>query len=172
VSQSVDLPPPRRPLFFPVVIATVLLSIIGMSAGLVLGSRHETQRQTVDQTGYVPTEPTVSPERCPQEMHDTARRVLGRAVELRQVLRVKVPQTGTTVWICADDGGSLYYQANRGGEEQKWIEGETALFLDGVVERDGGYFAKAHDGNTFFVTEDRLEVVRKGQEQSYDVEPE
>ena len=154
------------------VIATVLLSIIGMSAGLVLGSRHEAQRQTVDQTGYVPTEPTVSPVRCPQEMHDTARRVLSRTVELHQVLRVRAEQTGTTVWICADQGGSLYYQANRGGEEQKWIEGETALFLDGVEERDGGYFAKAHDGNTFFVTENRLEVVRKGQMTPYDVVPE
>ncbi|GAA3351362.1 hypothetical protein GCM10020358_80780 [Amorphoplanes nipponensis] len=154
------------------VIATVLLSIIGMSAGLVLGSRHEAPQRTGEQTSYVPTEPTVSPVRCPPEMHDTARRVLGHAVELRQVLRVRVEQTGTSVWICADEGGSLYYQANRGGEEKKWIEGETALFLDGVVERDGGYFAKAHDGNTFFVTESRLEVVRKGQMTPYDVAPE
>jgi hypothetical protein len=41
VDLSDDHPPPRRPLFFPVVIATVFLGIIGMSAGLVLGSRHE-----------------------------------------------------------------------------------------------------------------------------------
>ncbi|GAA3949118.1 hypothetical protein Aau02nite_37880 [Amorphoplanes auranticolor] len=154
------------------VIATVLLSIIGMSAGLVLGSRHQPLQQTVDQTGYVPTEPTVSPVRCPREMHDTALQVLQRSVELRQLLRVKVPETGMTVWICADAAGSLYYQANAGGETEKWIEGETALFLENVVERDGGYFAKAHDGNTFFVTEYRLEVVKKGKKQPYDAVPE
>jgi hypothetical protein len=172
VSQSADLPLPRRPLFFPVVIATVLLSIIGMSAGLVLGSRHQPPQQIADQTAYVPTEPTVSPVRCPQEMHDTALQVLHRTVELRQLLRVRVPETGMTVWICADEAGSLYYQANKGGEAGKWIEGTTALFLENVVERDGGYFAKAHDGNTFFVTEDRLEVVKKGEKQPYDAVPE
>jgi len=155
-----------------VVIATVLLSIIGMSAGLVLGSRHETQRQTVDQTGYVPTEPTFSPGDCPREMHDTARRVLGEDVRLTKVLQVRTQETDMTVWICRDDTERLFYQANRGGAEGKWIEGETALFLDDVKPRGDGYFAKAADGNTFDVNSERLEVVRKGEKKTYKVTPE
>jgi hypothetical protein len=173
VSQSVDLPLPRRPLFFPVVIATVLLSIIGMSAGLVLGSRHEApQQETSDQTGYVPTEPTISRVNCPPEMRATARRVLGHEVQLSQVLRVKAAATGTTVWICEDEASSLYYQANRGGYEKRWVEGETALFLERVVRQGDGYLATANDGNTFFVDEQHLTVVRKGEEKTYDVVPE
>ncbi|MEU8610963.1 hypothetical protein AB0C29_23545 [Actinoplanes sp. NPDC048791] len=169
MSQSVDLPPPRRPLFFPVVIATVLLSIIGMSAGLVLGSRHETPQQTGDQTPYVPTEATVSPGDCPREMHDTARRVLREEVRLTKVLQVRTLETGTTVWICRDDTDRLFYQANRGGAEGKWIEGETALFLENVEPRGDGYFARAADGNTFDVNSERLEVVRKGEKKTYKV---
>ena len=153
------------------VIATVLLSLIGMSAGLVLGSRHEEPQQTGEQTGYVPTESTVSPDACPAQMHDTARRV-GLDVTLTQVLRVRTAGTGTTVWICQDQNGELYYQANRGGSEEKWIEGETALFLSKVVRKQDGYLATANDGNTFFVNEDLLEVVRKGDKQQYDVAPE
>jgi hypothetical protein len=170
VSQSDDLPPPRRPLFFPVVIATVLLSIIAMSVGLVLGSRHETPHR-VGGDGYVPTQPTDSPVGCPPEMHDTARR-LGYDLPMTQVLRVRAASTGTTVWICTDSAGRLFYQANRGGAEQKWIEGETALFLAGVVQDADDYHVTASDGNTFSVNSERLEVVIKGRKQTTDVEPE
>jgi len=155
-----------------VVIATVLLSIIGMSAGLVLGSRHQPPRQTADQTAYVPTEPTFSPGNCPREMHDTARRVLGEDVRLTKVLQVRTQETDMTVWICRDDTERLFYQANSGGAEGKWIEGETALFLRDVVEQNGRYLATAHDGNTFFVNEQWLEVVKKGHKQEWKVTPE
>jgi hypothetical protein len=172
VSQSDDLPPPRRPLFFPVVIATVLLSIIGMSAGLALGSRHEeSPRQADDQTGYVPTAEPNSPPACPGPMHETARR-LGYDRPLTQVLRVRAASTGTTVWICSDDTGRLFYQANRGGDEQRWVEGETALFLADVVRGENDWHATASDGNTFSVNEERLEVVIRGKKQRTAVEPE
>jgi hypothetical protein len=171
VSQSDDLPPPRRPLFFPVVIATVLLSIIAMSAGLVLGSRHETSRQAEGETPYVPTKPANSPAACPEEMHDTARR-LGYDLPMTQVLKVRAASNGTTVWICTDETGRLFYQANRGGAEQKWIEGETALFLANVVQGDNDYHATASDGNTFSVNEERLEVVIRGKKQTSAVQPE
>lgn len=150
------------------VIATVFLSIIGMSAGLVLGSRHFPVR--VDDQGYVPDEPTAAPVACPAEMHDTARRV-GYYVALTQVLRVRA-STGTTVWICQDERGRLFYQANQGGYDKKWIEGETALFLDDVTKDSQGYHAKAADGNEFSVNEDRLEIIKKGVAQSWDVVPE
>ena len=40
VTPSDDLSPPRRPIFFPVVIATVFLTIIGGTVGFMLGERH------------------------------------------------------------------------------------------------------------------------------------
>jgi hypothetical protein len=173
VNLSDDLPPPRRPLFFPVVIATVFLSIIGMSAGLVLGSRYEGPRQSgaQDEATYTPTDPPVSSIGCPPQMHDTAAR-LGLNVRLSQVLRVRVPDTGTTVWICQDEAGELYYQANRGGLDGEWVEGKTALFLTDVVKEDDGYHATAHDGNKFWVNEEQLETVVRGKKQTWDVTPE
>ncbi len=153
------------------VIATVLLSIIGMSAGLVLGSRHEEPRRTGGQTTYVPTEQADARVDCPPEMHATARK-LGYELRMTQVLKVRAASTGTTVWICADDNGKLFYQANRGGYDKTWIEGKTALFLAEVSKEGDGYRAEAHDGNTFFVNKERLEVVRKGVTETSEVEPE
>ncbi|MBB4766008.1 hypothetical protein ACFQFC_17490 [Amorphoplanes digitatis] len=172
MSLSDDLLPPRRPLFFPVVIATVFLSIIGMSAGLVLGSHHKTPpERDVSAGSSLPTEPVITSVPCPPEMHATARR-LGYNVTLVQVLRVRAASTGTTVWICRDEADRLYYQGNRGGYET-WIEGKTALFLTGVVRKDDGFFAVAANGTTFFVSERRLEIVRKkGAAEGWDVTPE
>jgi hypothetical protein len=171
VSQSDDLPPPRRPLFFPVVIATVLLSIIGISAGLVLGSRHETPQQAGEQTTYVPTEQPVATDPCPRQMQETAQR-LGYDQPLSQVLKVRATGGETRVWICEDNTGRLFYQANRGDEGSRWVEGETALFLANVVKGENDYHATASDGNTFSVNEKRLEVVIKGQKQTTPVRPE
>ena len=152
------------------VIATVLLSIIGMSAGLVLGSRHETPRRTGDQTSYVPPGESAAPVACPQKMHDTARKV-GFYQPMTQLLKVRA-ESGLTVWICKDQSGKLFYQANRTDDEENWEEGKTALFLSDVVRQDDGYFAKAADGNTFFVNDQRLEVVRGGKPRTTAVEPE
>ena len=153
------------------VIATVLLSIIGMSAGLVLGSRHETPERTGDQTSYVPPNQSASPVACPQKMHDTARKV-GFYLPMTQLLKVRAPDSGLTVWICTNSNGDLFYQANRSDDEENWVEGKTALFLPDVIRQDDGYFAKAADGNTFFVNDQRLEVVRKGKRETTTVEPE
>ena len=140
-----------------------------MSAGLVLGSHYRSPEPPADR--YVPTEPAVTTISCPPEMHATARR-LGYDVTLIQVLRVRVASTGTTVWICRDEVSRLYYQANRGGYEKTWIEGKTALFLPNVVKDDDGYHATADDGNTFAVNEVRLEIVKNGKPQTWDVTPE
>ncbi|MFI7599022.1 hypothetical protein [Actinoplanes sp. NPDC049681] len=170
MSLPVDLPPPRRPLFFPVVIATVFLSIIGMSAGFALGTRHEDARATSSPNATDTPVQDTSIE-CPPEMHQTALR-LGITGRLIQVLRVRADATGTTVWICQDPDGKLYYQANRGGEEAKWVEGETALFLSDVTEDGNTYTAKAADGNTFVVNRSELRVTRNGKETTYEVRPE
>jgi hypothetical protein len=160
VDLSDDLPPPRRPLFFPVVIATVFLSIIGMSAGLVLGSRHQETAQTA------PTSTTLAPEHppttaatpagrpCRQETQD-ASRLVGAVGTLTQVLLLRTRTS--VVYICRDGAGSLYYHANNGGD--RWIENETALFLSNVVRRGDGYEATAADGATFSVTRERLLIV-------------
>ncbi|MET8148234.1 hypothetical protein ACIBSW_31110 [Actinoplanes sp. NPDC049668] len=143
-----------------------------MSAGLVLGSHHGTPpERDVPGGSSVPTQPVITSIACPPEMHATARR-LGYDVTLVQVLRVRAESTGTTVWICSDEAGRLYYQGNRGGYET-WIEGKTALFLTDVVKKDDGYHAVAANGTTFFVNEQRLEIVRKkGEPEGWDVTPE
>jgi hypothetical protein len=159
-----DLPPARRPLFFPVVIATVFLSVIGMSAGLVLGSRHTdnsaasqpTQPQvTVFTTapGPTPTGPACRPET------QTAARQFGATGTLRIVLLLRTAYTA--VWICQDDAGRLYYHANRGGEKAKWLEGQTALFLTGVQRTGEGFEVTASDGTRFLITSKQLYIVHK-----------
>jgi hypothetical protein len=161
VDLSADLPPPRRQVFFPVVIATVLLSIIGMSAGLVLGDRHKhAQNAAAPSDQGQNTQPAASPSpldpRCPaqtQKMGATQ----GASGVLRIALELKTKST--TVWICRDDAGSFFYHANNGGADAPWVEGKTALFMSGV-QRDGeGYTATATDGTTFSVTSNRLRIV-------------
>lgn len=169
VDLSDDLPP-RRPLFFPVVIATVFLTIIGMSAGLVLGARAE--REAGDATAQAPQtlaphtqEPSVRTSRQPCRPET---QVLGRRAGANGTLWVvlKVRTVSSTVWICSDADDELYYHANRGGDEAEWIEDTTALFLPGVVASGGGYRARSTNGDgrvtVFDVTRQRL-AIRHGQ---------
>jgi hypothetical protein len=164
VDLSDDLPPPRRPLFFPVVIATVLLSLIGVGAGLAIGARHRDDNRTnppIDQ----PKTPTVAPttggptgKACLPQTRKTAE-AHGISEPLTQVLVIK---TRTSVaYICQDPEGHLYYHANntRGGEP--WIEGKSAIFLTDVVQDGDGYRATADDGVVFSVTRSRLEILHK-----------
>jgi hypothetical protein len=163
VDLSADLPPPRRPLFFPVVIATVLLSIIGMSAGLVLGSRHKQSDTAATPSGqgqYTAPEvtPTSTAEPCPEQTQ-----AMGQKMGATGVLRIELELRTkySTVWICQDDAGRLYYHANRGGPDATWVEGKTALFMSGV-QRDGdGYTVTAADGNTFSINSRRLYIVHQ-----------
>lgn len=160
VSLSDDHSPPRRPLLFPVVIATVFLVIIGASAGYVLGDDHRRDEQAAqDATAEPPPSEPADPAAvaCPREMRKTAGE-RGYDTALEQVLQVRSDDTGTTVWICADPGGELFYQSNQGGYDAKWIEGETALFLPGVEQRDGIFVATAPDGNIFTVTRTELRI--------------
>ncbi len=147
------------------VIATVFLAIIGMSAGLALGTRHDRAQQsaagpTAPAESVVPSATSGSgPDlvRCPDEMEQTAR-AKGYDIPLEQVLRVRADDTGTTVWICAGPSGSLFYQSNKGGYEAKWIEGETALFLPKVKQKGNTYVGVAPDGNVFTVSPTELRI--------------
>jgi hypothetical protein len=163
VDLSADLPPPRRQLFFPVVIATVFLSIIGMSAGLVLGDRHKRSQEATPPAGQgQSSEPAVRPSPrgtpCPEQSQ-----VIGAKRGAVGVLTIdlKLKTKSSTVWICEDEAGNLYYQGKTGGSDTPWVEGKTALFMTGV-QRDGdGYAVTASDGNTFSINADRLRIVHK-----------
>jgi hypothetical protein len=151
----VDLAPPRRPLFFPVVIATVLLSIIGMSAGLVLGSRHATRTNAAAPSDSPQTTASAAPA-CRSETQEMGRKA-GATGTLRIELKLRTARS--TVWICSDEAGRLYYHANRGGADAPWVEGSTALFL-ADVHRDGdGYAVTSPDGTTFSINAGRLSIV-------------
>jgi hypothetical protein len=163
VDLSDDLLPQRRPLFFPVVIATVFLSIIGMSVGLVLGSRQKTDvrdgRDAQQQQQQTPLQPSSSADEraeCRRETRDVARRFnAAGTLHVALLLRTRT----SAVWICQDESGRLYYHANRGGENAEWIENQTALFLPGVQRDEDGYVVTAPDGTTFSISSERLLIV-------------
>jgi hypothetical protein len=171
VTPSDDLSPPRRPLFFPVVIATVFLTIIGMTGGFVLGERHRARLQAAEpqQTTNDVVEnpgPTAAPTAagsasaalCPQETRGMAR-ALGFPDDLRQVLKI-VTEIGTTVWICRDPNGDLYYQGKTGGVDAPLVQKKNGLFLSDVHrgEDQERYVASAPDGNQFLVTRELFKV--------------
>lgn len=159
VDLSDDRHPPRRPLFFPVVIATLFLSIIGISAGLVLGSRDRDDDpaappQAVRTTRTTTPTATSGGQPCREETQ-AASRLAGAAGALTRVLLLKTETS--VVYICRDEAGSLYYHANNGGGA--WIENQTALFLPNVVRRANDYYVTAEDGATFSVNRKRLLIV-------------
>jgi hypothetical protein len=156
VDLSDERVPRRRPLFFPVVIATVFLSIIGMSIGLVLGSRHKSAVAGQQQ----PNNPAPAPtgRLCPNQSQLMGAK-FGAVGSLRVKLEVKT--ASSRIWICSDDNGRLFYHANRGGLDAKWVENQTALFLEHVIELNGGYQASASDGAVFDVSEQELKILHK-----------
>jgi hypothetical protein len=161
VDLSDDLPPQRRPLFFPVVIATVFLTIIGMSAGIALASRHNGLSRDNQGQNASPIGATTAPSgpECPPQTQQIAQRF-----EAKGTLRIQLLlQTEShTIWICADEAGRLFYHANRGGEKARWVENETALFLENVQpDGDGGYQVTAADGTKFSIDSTRLHIVHK-----------
>jgi hypothetical protein len=168
VAPSDDLPPQRRPLFFPVVIAGVFLTIIGLSVGLVMGTRAKDEARAERLQPTAPTlaptvEPTPAAAQCRRETQDAAQRY-NPSGTLVIVLRVRT--ASSEVWICQDSAGRMYYHANRGGVDAVWIEGKTALLLPDVVPYGDGYrVTSAADSNgrttTFDVNQQRLLITHK-----------
>jgi hypothetical protein len=165
VSLSDDLPPPRRPLFFPVVIATTFLSIIGISAGILLANerdRREAQAPVnTDNPSIVTTRPAPGPSSAPALDGESCRwETLNAAAQagypgpLRLVLRLRTKRSD--VYICRSASDQFFYHANNGRD--RWVEGETALFLTDVEQRPDDYLATAGNGTTFSVNADRLEI--------------
>jgi hypothetical protein len=146
VAPYPDLPP-RRPLLVPVLIAAVFLAIIGLSVGLVMGSRANRsaprgQERTTTPVSVVTTSPTSRAPACRQETQDVAQRFEATGT---LVVKLQIRTETSAVWICADDADRLFYHANRGGAEAVWIEGKTALFLSGVASTGDGYRVTATD---------------------------
>jgi hypothetical protein len=145
-----------------VVIATVFLGVIGLSAGLVLSSQHKDRGRagaSTDTPAITPPDtPASTAEPCPDETQTMGQR-FGASGTLRTALKLRTATS--TVWICGDDNGRLYYHANRGGEKAKWIEGQTALFLQDVQADGDDYQVKATDGTLFSISAERLEILHK-----------
>ena len=156
------------------VIATTFLSIIGMSVGLLLGAQKDRDQASDDRpapvvtttaavtpTKTTPTKatpskpvPTPSGKPCRAETQAAAAKA-GVTGGLALVQHLRTDRSD--VYICRDASGALFYHANNGGD--RWVEGETALFLTGVVRGDDDYHVTAHDGATFSVTKKRLFIV-------------
>ncbi|MEU8658834.1 hypothetical protein [Actinoplanes philippinensis] len=148
----------RQPLFFPVVIATALLAIIGLIGGYLLSERRDPGKPV---SGPSPTLSLLPAYQACLDRTQEMGAQFGANGELRQVLRVRT-KSRAVIWICQDAGGALFYHANKGGAEAPWVENKTALFLaqvqyDGV----GAFTATASDGATFTVSLDRLVITHQ-----------
>ena len=142
------------------VIATVFLTIIGMTSGYVLGERHRRQVNAARTSGQPTTLPPVQGDGvlCPEVTRLTAQR-LGFSSALRQVMKIATVN-GTTVWICQDDAGGYYYQGKTGGPDTALVEGDNGLFLSKVRHSEDReeYVAVADNGNRFVVNRRQLEI--------------
>jgi hypothetical protein len=157
-----------------VVIATVFLTIIGMTAGYVLGERHRRDNPAGSgqngsgQAGSGPVgpsntysspaaEPTPVGPPCPAEASQVAAK-FGLPTELTQVFKIET-DNGTTVWICQDPDRRLYYQSKTGGLDGKLVQGQNGLFLTKVTRvTDDEYTAVAENGNQFEVNRRILQI--------------
>jgi hypothetical protein len=178
VTSSVDLFPPRRPLFFPVVIATVFLTIIGMTAGYVLGERHHrneppvpSQTQSTGATTVTAPSPTVSVDgpACPTAAQESA--AVFHTGDLRQILTV-LTVNKITVWICEDPAGNLFYQSHTllKGQDLPLQQNRNGLFLRGVTRRGDGFEVFDQKGNRFEISRQKFQIYFvNGEVQSNDV---
>ncbi|WP_433301762.1 hypothetical protein ACQP2F_07050 [Actinoplanes sp. CA-030573] len=138
------------------VIATVFLTIIGITAGFVLGERDRSHSQPggseTSDTAPVASAPAVDGPLCPDATLETA------GQSLYQVLKI-VTADHTTVWICQDANQGLYYQGKTGDRPLK--QHDNGLFLTGVrAVGDGEYEVYDQKGNRFEVTRKRFSLYR------------
>ncbi|MFC3737095.1 hypothetical protein [Paractinoplanes deccanensis] len=144
-----------------------------MTTGFVLGerqrrddARQREQQQQQQQQDQQPQEsgsaaPVVAPEDlCPQETLAKARQLgIAFADQLREVHRY-VTNRGTVIWICADPGDRLFYQAKTRGEDAPLVQGDNGLLLVDVVEtgEDAYEATSPTDGNKFFISRKQFRI--------------
>ncbi len=80
------------------------------------------------------------PARCRPEAQADAEAAGGDVGDLVQRLKIRTA-AGTVAYICATDGGELYYHGSRSGEQAQWRNGVNALFVAGVRQAGDGYVA-------------------------------
>jgi hypothetical protein len=165
-----------------VVIATVFLTIIGMTAGYVLGERHrrddpsqQSQQSQQTQVAGPATQsvvtaspaPSISGTACPSPAQAAAS-ALGKG-GLSQVLMIKT-NNGSTIWICEDPNGGLYYQSHTlvNGQDLALVQNYNGLFLPGVTATDTGYVVLDQKKDRFTVTRKSLQIeFADGRHESY-----
>ena len=147
------------------VIATVFLTIIGMTAGFVLGERHRRLDRVAAESGQTPevtesSAPVRTGKLCPDETVATATKH-GYPGDLRQVFHI-VTDHDNVVWICADPDNQLYYQGKTGGVDAPIVEGKNALFLSGVIKHseDDYEVIAPNDHNRIEITGKQLIIHR------------
>ncbi|GAA0530627.1 hypothetical protein GCM10010172_09140 [Paractinoplanes ferrugineus] len=149
------------------VIATVFLTIIGMTAGFVLGERHRDRLRAADPqdtTDIVTPYPADSSYAsgpsgalCPDETIAFAA-ANGYPADLRQIFKA-VTNNDTNVWICEDSNGQLYYQSQTKASSGVFDQTANALFLPRANRQgDNEYSAVASDGAKFLINSKQLRI--------------
>jgi hypothetical protein len=164
-----------------VVIATVFLTIIGMTAGYVLGERHRrseptgsaqtSQTQAAGAATVSVPAPTVSVDgpACPTPAQQAAE--VYHASDLRQIFMI-LTANKTTVWICEDPAGNLFYQSHTllNGQDLPLQQNRNGLFLPGVTRHGDGFEVIDQKGNRFEITRQKFQIYFvNGEVQSNDV---
>jgi hypothetical protein len=163
VTPSVDHAPPRRPLFFPVVIATVFLTIIGMAGGYLLGERDRqaggpSTGSSRPVTPVVASSPTaVAGPLCPKAAQQAAAAV--NSGSLRQIFRIRTTNS-STVWICQDPSGRLFYQSHTllDGQDRPLQQNRNGLFLSGVHRTADGFQVYDQYSNRFEINRRQFQI--------------
>ncbi len=149
-----------------------MLTIVGMVGGYLLSQRRDRSTSS-SSSASEPATAHASPEvssgppllpvegECTEHTQEMAHEA-GASGTLSQVLRITT-DIGTVVWICQDQAGNLYYHANQGGEDAKWEEGVTALFIPDMHRQPDGSFqgTAPQDGAIFNLTPERLRIRKK-----------
>ncbi len=174
-------PAPRRPVFLPVLIAAVFLTIIGVTVGLSLGARARDRAEAPTGAPARSAAPFPAPSAagtrpssaaasmCPEQTQQDSRGLgaQGRLVVRRHIVTGDPAATKgvSDVYVCADARGRLYYHAKSGDLAAPWLEGGNAILLGGVREAGGVYVAtnESPAGTyTYEVFADRLRITRPG----------
>ncbi|HZN19107.1 MAG TPA: hypothetical protein VFB84_13180 [Micromonosporaceae bacterium] len=169
-----QMPPARRAVAGPLVLALVFLAVIGGSAGAVLGLRADRGSGGADAgdrpgnggvTGTAPqsqpagdgttpaTQPPTAPatpgRACPA-VTEQAAKAGGSPGGLTYVLYIRTDQS--QVWICKDTAGRLWYQGHRHlGSPTSELPAPTSdntLFLADVAKAPGEGYVATNTGRT------------------------
>jgi hypothetical protein len=165
---------PRSVVILQVLLAMVFLAMIGGSAGYLLGRQRQhrlaaARSSTPGTPGTpdarddspTPAAPSASPSADPKRCLAYTEQRAGVS-PLIEVLYLRTIR-GSSVWICQDQAGRLYYQGYTGAPGGAPTDGQDALFSDDV-HREGadGYAATYTDSKNeiteYHVTPARLVI--------------